>query len=466
MVNFERIGQFDTWPAEFGRDGTLVAPQQIELLLDAAAQATDLLVISHGWNNDTDEASALYRELLGNLSEIWPSGSQADARKLIVMRVYWPSKRFAEADLIAGGAASGADVAGLIAGQIDELLKDYKDVAGAGAGADADADHPDRIKLHALQGLRALLPRLEEDDGAQEDFVRLIRAVLPPSVNDEEEVLQDNFMASDGSNLMKKLSRPFRPRALAGGGVTSVGDGPPIDWNSPGGAASLGNFFRGVFNGAQNLLNLFTYYEMKERAGFVGRFGVVDVLRRIQQRNPSLRLHLCGHSFGGRLVAAVLAFRDPPTDSAQGIRSVMLLQAAFSHNGFAQKYDGSHDGFFRAAFDRQRLNGPIVITYTDRDRAVGLAYPIASRLRQQVASGLGNAEDPYGAIGRNGALAKFAKADVDPAVVKLKPVGDPYPPFQPRRIYNLEGAGFITGHSDVRGPEVVQALKHALDASL
>jgi hypothetical protein len=460
MLNFEHIGQFDTWPAEFGRDGTLVTPLQIELLRDAAAQATDLLVISHGWNNDTDEASALYRELIGNLSNIWLSGSAADARKLIVMRVYWPSKRFAEADLIAGGAASGADVGGLIAGQIDELLKDYKDVANA------DVDHPDRIKLHALQGLRALLPRLEEDDGAQEDFVRLIRVLLAPSVNDEEEVLQDNFMASDGSDLLKKLSRPFRPRVPAGGGAMSVDDGPPIDWNSPGGAATLGNFFRGVFNGAQNLLNLFTYYEMKERAGVVGRSGVVDVLRRIQEGNPSLRLHLCGHSFGGRLVAAVLAFRDPPAESAQGIRSVMLLQAAFSHNGFAQKYDGSHDGFFRAAFDGKRLNGPVVITHTDLDHAVGLAYPIASRLRQQVASGLGDAKDPYGAIGRNGALAKFAKADVDPAVVKLKPVGDPYPLFQPRRIYNLEGAGFITGHSDVRGPEVAQALKHALDASV
>ena len=464
MVNFERIGQFDTWPAEFGRDGILVTPLQIEALLDAAAQATDLLVISHGWNNDTEEASALYRELLGNLSVIWPTGKLADGRKLIVMRVYWPSKRFAEADLIAGGAASGADVGGLIALQIDELVKDYQDVANADALA--DADHPDTIKLHALQGLRALLPRLEEDDGAQEDFVRLIRVLLAPSVNDEEEVLQDSFMASDGSNLIKKLSRPFRPRVLAGGGATSVGDGPPIDWNSPGGAASLGNFFRGMFNGAQNLLNLFTYYEMKERAGVVGRTGVVDVLRRIQQRNPALRLHLCGHSFGGRLVAAVLAFRDPPADSAQGIRSVTLLQAAFSHNGFAQKYDGSHDGFFRAAFDGQRLNGPVVITYTDRDRAVGLAYPIASRLRQQVASGLGDADDPYGAIGRNGALAKFAKTEVDPAVAKLKPVGDPYPPFQPRRIYNLEGAGFISGHSDVRGPQVAQALKHALDASL
>ena len=247
-------------------------------------------------------------------------------------------------------------------------------------------------------------------------------------------------------------------------GGTSVGNPDIGDWSGAGGAAGLGNFFRGVFNGAQNLLNLFTYYEMKERAGAVGRTGVLEVLSQVQARNPALRPHLCGQSFGGRLVAAVLAFRNPPADAAQGIRSVTLLQAAFSHNGFGLKYDGSHDGLFRVGFDEQRLNGPIVNTHTEQDKAVGLAYPIASRLRQQVASGLGDANDPYGAIGRNGAL--FARAEVDPAATKLLPVGSAYPKFQPKRIYNLYGGTFITGHSAVRGPEVAQALKQALDAAI
>lgn len=455
MVEFERIGNLETWPVEFGRDGKVLDQAQVLALVDGSANATDLLVISHGWNNDEDEASVLYRELLGNLSNLMPTAAAADGRRLIVMRVYWPSKRFAESDLIAGGAAAGADVGRLIAAQIDELLKDFKGV---------EAEHPDAVKKRALEGLKALLPRLEDDDGAQEDFVRLTRLLLAPTVNDEEEVLQDSFLSGDGSEIMKKLSRPFRPHVMATGGATSVGNPDIGDWSGAGGAAGLGNFFRGVFNGAQNLLNLFTYYEMKERAGTVGRNGVIEVLRLVQARNPTLRVHLCGHSFGGRLVAAVLAFRDQPTDPAQGIRSVTLLQAAFSHNGFGQKYDGNRDGLFRVGFDGQRLNGPIVLTHTEQDKAVGLAYPIASRLRQQTSSGLGDANDPYGAIGRNGAL--FAKADVDPAATKLLPVGSAYPRFQPRRIYNLYGGPFITGHSAIRGPEVAQALKQALDAIL
>lgn len=455
MVEIEHIGNLDTWPVEFGRDGNILHETQVQALVNASANATDLLVISHGWNNDEDEANALYRELLYNLSNLMFTAAADGNRRLIVLRVYWPSKRFAESGLIASGAAAGADIGRLIAAQIEELLKDFKCV---------EAGHPDAIKRSALEGLKSLLPRLEDDDGAQEDFVRLIRLLLTPTVNDEEDVLQDSFLSSDGGEIMKKLSRPFRPRVAPTSGATSVGNVDIGDWSDAGGAAGLGNFFRGVFNGAQNLLNLFTYYEMKERASNVGRNGVIEVLSLVEARNPALRVHLCGHSFGGRLVAAVLAFRPQPTAPEQGIRSVTLLQAAFSHNGFGQKYDGTHDGLFRVGFDGQRLNGPIVLTYTEKDKTVGLAYPIASRLRQQTSSGLGDANDPYGAIGRNGAL--FATADVDLAATKLLPVGITYPRFQSRRIYNLYGGPYITDHSAIRGLEVAQALKQALDASL
>ena len=43
---------------------------------------------------------------------------------------------------------------------------------------------------------------------------------------------------------------------------------------------------------------------MKERAGKVGRGGVNPLLREIRAAAPDLRVHLVGHSFGGRLVTA------------------------------------------------------------------------------------------------------------------------------------------------------------------
>ena len=80
-----------------------------------------------------------------------------------------------------------------------------------------------------------------------------------------------------------------------------------------------------------------------------------------------------------------------------------LLQAAFSHNGFAEKFDQSHDGFFRKVVTDRKVSGPIVITYTKNDNAVGLMYPLASLIAGQNASKIGDANDPYGGIGRNGA---------------------------------------------------------------
>jgi hypothetical protein len=452
MVDFEQIGTLQTWPIEFGRDGNTLNDAQVTTLLQQAATATDMLVISHGWNNDEKEASELYRELLGNLSQQSPP---TPGRGLIVLRVYWPSKRFAEEDLIPGGAASAADPVQSVSAQIDDLLADLKRPG---------ARHDDAVKRDALSAMQQLLLRLEEDSDAQEEFVRLSRLLLSSHVNDEEEVLQQEFFASDGTEVLQRLSRKFKPKAPVVEGPTSIGGAQIGDTGDDGGVAGLGNLFRGALNGARNLLNLFTYYEMKERAGTVGSTGLAEVLRRVTSANPALRLHLCGHSFGGRLVVSALAARPAATKPGSGARSVVLLQAAFSHNGLGLKYDGQHDGFFRRVFEGNRLHGPVVITHTEKDFAVGLAYPIASRLRNQVASGIGDAKDPYGAIGRNGAL--FVPAELDASETALRALSQPYGPFNAGKIYNLHGGTFITGHSAVRGPEVAQALRHALEASI
>jgi hypothetical protein len=451
MAAFERIGLLDTWPVEFGRDGNVLQDAQVQALLQRLPGATDLLAISHGWNNDEDEATALYRELLGNLSAQWQAFA-APPRRLLVLRVYWPSKRFAEEELIAGGAASAVDPTTAVSQQIDELLRDLQR-----PGTRPDDD----IQRDALAAMQRLLPRLDDEPDAQEDFVRLTRLLLSRHVNDEEDVLQQDFYASDGTEVMQRVSRKFRPPGRAIDGATSVGaagaaGAVAVDNDTP----ALGNLFRGALNGARNLLNLFTYYEMKERAGLVGSTGLADVLRRLSLAQPAMRLHLCGHSFGGRLVTAALAARPPGANPVAGAASLTLLQAAFSHNAIGVKYDSQHDGFFRGVFDGNRLNGPVVVTHTERDRAVGLAYPIASRLRNQVASGIGDAQDPYGAIGRNGAL--FVPAELDSSETALRPVGQRYAPFGKRRVYNLHGGPYITGHSDVRGPAVAQALLHAL----
>jgi pimeloyl-ACP methyl ester carboxylesterase len=116
-----------------------------------------------------------------------------------------------------------------------------------------------------------------------------------------------------------------------------------------------------------------------------------------------IRIHLIGHSFGGRLVSSV-ANAFPGGDWGHQVSSTYLLQAAFSQFGFSKNYLGTGlDGAFRNVLARNAVCGEIAVTHTTNDIANGLAYPLASRLFNQVASAVGDANDLYGATGANGA---------------------------------------------------------------
>jgi pimeloyl-ACP methyl ester carboxylesterase len=192
---------------------------------------------------------------------------------------------------------------------------------------------------------------------------------------------------------------------------------------------------------------------MKNRAGVVGQRGVNPLLGRVKKAYPNIKLHLVGHSFGGRLVTATAL-----GDAAAPVKfeTMALLQAAFSHFGFADNYEGTKDGFFRDVVTGSRIRGPVIITHTENDRAVGLAYPIASRIMRQVAAAIGDANDPYGGIGRNG-----AQKTPEVETLTMLGVGEAYA-FKPGRLHNLRADQFISNHGDVRNPEVAHALLSAV----
>jgi pimeloyl-ACP methyl ester carboxylesterase len=73
---------------------------------------------------------------------------------------------------------------------------------------------------------------------------------------------------------------------------------------------------------------------MKRRAGTVGERGLGRVVGQLAQAAPDVRVHLVGHSFGGRLVA--FALRGLP-QGVRTVKSVTLLQGAFSHYAFAAR---------------------------------------------------------------------------------------------------------------------------------
>ena len=443
----QQLAEFPYFEVQFDRQGRVHDRAAVDALLDFLGQggATDLFVLAHGWNNDMADARALYANYVGRMRELFNAGhgQGVEARSSAVLGVLWPSKKFADEALIPSGAASAGSVVS------DTLLrKQIDDLRGVFSGPDADAK---------LEQAKALVPKLEDSTTARRQFADLLRAVVPRDAADAEDA-SDRFFKRDGAELMDRLSQPTLAAGPGGpaGGAQSVGGagGGRAVGGAPGGAAGFELSLAGMRAAARRLLNYVTYYQMKERAGVVGRDGVNGVLREVRARRPEIRIHLVGHSFGGRVVTATTV---GPTDQPPvGIATMTLLQAAFSHNGFAQHYDGVNDGFFRRLVTDKLVAGPIVISHTVNDTAVGQLYPIASKIAGQAASALGDKNDPYGGIGRNGAQRTPEAVDGT-----LLDVGGRYE-LAGGTLYNLQADAFIKDHGDVTGPQIVHAMLAAV----
>jgi hypothetical protein len=427
----------EQFEVEFTKDGRIFDEDQVDALLAGLASATDLLVLAHGWNNDRAQATSLYDELLASLTTVGLPATGPGSR-LAVLRVLWPSKKFALESLIPGGGAasagSGGDDALLTA--LDELKRDPVRLG-------AEGTDPTRAAL--VDGAIALVDKLDSSAQARREYVQQIRALLDPDQASADDASRE-FFELDPEDVLDRFSEPVLPTAGAGGaaGVNA------------GGAASLGDLVTGARAGARRLANFATYYAMKSRAGAVGSTGVSSVLSRVRVKRPDLPIHLVGHSFGGRLVtsaAATLPARDARV-------SLVLLQAAFSHNGLAQRFDGKHDGAFRTLVADRRVNGPVVITHTKNDQAVGVAYPLASRIARDNSAALGDQNDPYGGMGRNGAQ-HTPEVDEAEAVLRKAGAGVSYT-FAPGKVFNLLADATISDHGDVRNTAVATALRDVI----
>ena len=100
------LNNFRYQELEFAKDGSVVDPEQAAAVAGLAASVTDLIVMSHGWNNNIDEARDLYRALTASMNTVLPSAPiRLGGRSIGILGVLWPSKRFTDAELIPGGAA-------------------------------------------------------------------------------------------------------------------------------------------------------------------------------------------------------------------------------------------------------------------------------------------------------------------------------------------------------------------------
>lgn len=331
------------WELTFDADGDVDRAERDRLLAEVAERRVrDLVVFAHGWNSDRSGATRLYSSFFAPFPELAP-----DAR-IGYVGVIWPSMRFS-----------------------DEPIPDFPPSVAAEPARrpalDKDTRHalleafPGRAPI--VEQIGRLLEQQPREEAELTEFGRLVRLLVEVVAPGPQALFAADTVAEGVPQDEPAMFTEPAPQVCAefAGALAQVeGFSLPNPWD-----------------GAHELLRQATYYAMKRRAGTVGERGLGRVVGQLAAAAPGLRVHLVGHSFGGRLVS--FALRGLP-EGVRAVASVTLLQGAFSHYAFASRlpYDPRAGGVLQG--QQLRVDGPLVCCYSRHDTALGTFYPLASRM--------------------------------------------------------------------------------------
>ncbi|MFJ7780284.1 serine-threonine protein kinase [Streptomyces yangpuensis] len=379
----------------------------------ARMEATDVLVFAHGWNSDRSTATRLYDRFFAPFPALVGPGV-----RLGYVGVVWPSMRFSDEpipDFEAAGALAEPGHGCALDPRTRQALGEF----WPGRGAELDrlaellAERPDSAAAFIEFG--ALVREL-----AGVDAVHAVVAPAVPAIfaDDVLEVCRALTLAlararasagtgaesGAGTGAGAEAGAEADAEAGAGAGTATgaeAGADAGADADAEGPGLTAGGGLRGLWGGAKELLRQAAYYKMKKRAGVVGERGLGPVLAELAAGRPALRFHLIGHSFGARVVS--FSLRAVP-DGARYVRSVTLLQGAFSHYAFADRlpHDKGRGGALRGL--HRKVDGPVVACHSPHDSALRVFYPLASRMAGDSAGLLGF-DERWGAIGHDGVRA-------------------------------------------------------------
>jgi len=449
---------FPFWLITFDKRGNPEDAAAIDgLIAELGSQRiTDLFIFSHGWNNDRTAALTLYKRFFGEVRKVLEANPAKDTNaRLGVAGIVWPSilwpddAESATMDQVipgGGGAVALGGGAPIKAAQAtpkqirEELRKGYDDAA--------------QVKL--LEELTAMLEAQPKTEAALKEF----RAKLGELLKSEAGAHLDSKQPDAAEGAIAGLSDQ-KWRGL----LEVLGDQAMRGQASGGGAAGFGDPFKKLWAGAKDALRVTTYWQMKERAGVVGRAGLGErVLARLAAEAANARVHLLGHSFGARLVSFSLSGLPAGLEGARSpVKSLFLLQGAFSHFAFADKlpHDATRSGALKGM--SARVDGPLLTTHSQKDLAVGRSYPAASFVNGDDSAAAQDQVSRWGGMGYDGAQAVGAGSE------QLTLPGKRYP-FKKGGWLNLDGnkvivhGGFPSGaHGDIAHPHTAWAALTAAD---
>ncbi|MFF5984036.1 serine-threonine protein kinase [Streptomyces olindensis] len=367
------------WELTFDADGDPAGRQRDRLLAGVSERKVrDLIVFAHGWNNDRSGATRLYDRFFAPLPRLAP------AARIGYAGVLWPAMRFS-----------------------DEPIPDFPRAVAADSprrpALDKDTRHalletfPGRAIL--VDQIARLLEQQPPEEAELEEFGRLVRLLV--------EVVAPGPQALFAADTEAEGVPQSEPGMFAGSSAAACAEFARALAEPDVTGAPRGFRIPNPWDGAHELLRQATYYAMKRRAGTVGERGLGRVVGQLATAAPHVRVHLVGHSFGARLVS--FALRGLP-EGVRTVKSVTLLQGAFSHYAFAARlpHDARAGGVLQG--QQNRVDGPLVCCHSRHDAALGTMYPLASRMagdsRSVAGLDMGRALGAkWGALGYDGVQA-------------------------------------------------------------
>ncbi|MDM0112264.1 hypothetical protein QTI66_08885 [Variovorax sp. J22R133] len=416
LIAFDSDGNERTDDAE-GVGGKMSA----RILQDATASPpSHVFFFSHGWKGDVPAAIDQYNRWIKAMTDLTADADAMGAGfKPLWIGLHWPSLPWGD-DELGGNSFSPT------APQTSELMERYVERLGG----DADA---------VRAQLQIILAENETNAGAM---------TLPPPVAEAYRKLAEE--------IGRKAGRPGGPPDAE---EVAFDAGQAFEAGNEGGAAFGGFDFGGLLGPLRQL----SFWKMKKRARKVGEVGMHGFIASLQQALPQARFHLMGHSFGCIVVSSILGGPDGAAALPRAVDSLVLVQGALSLWGYADhipNHEGS--GYFNAMIKRGAVRGPIVVTTSEHDSAVGTFYPLAARLS-------GNVD--FAPLPEYGAVGAFGIQGMDGVVSAKLLVQTGEYDFKPGTIHNLEGSQFIAkmsgasgAHSDIDGPQVAHAIWQAARA--
>jgi len=421
---------FPFWQLAFDKDAAAVDSGALAQFRNEikAMNISDLFIFSHGWNNDQQTAQRLYQGFFGQMRSVIDQSNLPAGVTLGTAGVFWPSIQWPDSQTDdAGGAVSLGE-------EIDlgsEMKKVFQEPS--------QQQSVDRLMDH--------LETQTPTDDAITAFIADLKNLLQTQLPSPESLDLEQRAAEATTEQWRQM-------------LDLLADSESQD-HSTGGAVDLGDVFGRLWRGAKSALRVATYWQMKARAGVVGRSGLAPLLNQVAADVPAIRIHLLGHSFGARLVSYTLTGLQTSANGTSPVKSLFLIQGAFSHFAFAQQlpFDRSRKGDLAGM--NTRVDGPLLTTFSAFDKAVGYAYPAASVLANEDASAAADLMYRWEGMGCDGAQAVNAASS---------PLGDPPCNYVLRKgeWLNLDGNSVITqgglpagAHSDIIHPQIAWAALKA-----